>query len=332
MYDFIAIGDIVTDDFIDLKDIRIDTEKDEGDQGSDEICLRLGDKVQYESSIAIPAVGNAPNAAVSAKRLGLNASLITDIGDDYRGKVMLEALEKNGIDTHWVKTHKNIESNYHYVLRNGAERTILVKHNEYPYALPKNLEPPKWFYFSSVGEHGLDYHSEIAEFIKSAPSVKLAFQPGTFQISLGPQKLQHIYKACEVFFCNKEEAQKILQTDSDEMMDLLSGIRELGPKISVITDGPKGAYAGNDIETWFMPMYPDPATPIDRTGAGDSFSSTFVSALILGHDIPTALSWGPVNSMSVVQHIGAQEGLVTTEVLEHYLKNAPEDYIPRKIA
>ena len=70
---------------------------------------------------------------------------------------------------------------------------------------------------------------------------------------------------------------------------------------------------------------------VDRTGAGDSFSSTFTGALALGHDIPTALSWGPINSMSVVQYIGAQEGLLTREKLEQYLADAPLDYRTKKI-
>ena len=78
-------------------------------------------------------------------------------------------------------------------------------------------------------------------------------------------------------------------------------------------------------------MYPGPAPPVDRTGAGDSFSSTFTSALALGKDIQTALSWGPINSMSVVQHIGAQKGLLTQEKLLEYLAKAPEEYIAKSI-
>jgi hypothetical protein len=35
--------------------------------------------------------------------------------------------------------------------------------------------------------------------------------------------------------------------------------------------------------------------------------------------------------MSVVQYIGAQEGLLTQEQLEEYLKKAPENYVPKKI-
>lgn len=109
-------------------------------------------------------------------------------------------------------------------------------------------------------------------------------------------------------------------------------MRDLGPEIVVITDGPEGAYTYDGEEMWHMPMYPDPAPPVDRTGAGDAFSSTFTAALAAGEDIPTALSWGPINSMSVVQYIGAQEGLLSRDQLLEHLKNAPADYKPEKIS
>ena len=108
-------------------------------------------------------------------------------------------------------------------------------------------------------------------------------------------------------------------------------MHRLGPKIVVITDGPAGAYACDGNDTWFMPPYPDPKPPFERTGAGDAFSSTVVSALGLGKSLPEALAWGGVNSMSVVQEVGAQKGLLSREKLEEYLKNAPADYKARKI-
>jgi ribokinase len=331
MFDFISIGDTVTDDFIKLKDVRIDKEADKGDLGYDEICFRFGDKVEFEESVVVPAVGNAANAAVSATRLGLNTAFITDIGTDDRGKTKMKTLKEQGVDCKYVKEHEGMESNYHYVLRFGAERTILIKHHEYPYALPSDLESPKWFYFSSVGEHGLPYHDEIAEYLKNNPESKFAFQPGTFQISLGYERLKEMYEESDIFFCNKEEAQKILGTSENDIEALLKEMRKLGPKLSVITDGRGGAYTFDGEEIWHMPMYPDPAPPVDRTGAGDAFSSTFTAALAAGEDIPTALSWGPINSMSVVQYIGAQEGLLSREQLLEHLKNAPADYKPEKI-
>ena len=325
--DFVAIGDIVTDAFIELQDAWIENDNPEKNK---ELCMRFGDKIPYKKVDVVPAVGNSPNAAVSAHRLGLKSALVTNFGDDNYGRDMLEQIKKEGLDTRFIKIHKGVGSNYHFVLRWKAERTILVKHYEYEYSLP-NLGSPKWLYLSSLAENSLPYHEMIADYLEKYPETKLAFQPGTFQIKLGKEKLARLYKLSELFFCNKEEAQRILGTEEQAFKKLLEMMHALGPKIIVITDGPNGAYAFDGNETWFGPMYPDPKEPVDRTGAGDSFASTFTSVLALGKGIDEALQWGPINSMSVVQYVGAQAGLLSREKLEEYLKSAPADYKPKKL-
>ncbi len=330
-YDFIAIGDITVDAFIKLseKDAKITTEEKTGRKV---LSMYFGGKLPYEDVTTVNAVGNSPNAAVAAHRLGLRSALSSNLGNDRNGKDCLDQLRQQGVDTDFVKIHEGKKTNYHYVLRYGAERTILIKHEEYPYILPNFRTSPKFFYFSSIGENGVAHHHEIAKYLKEHPETKLAFQPGTFQIRLGVKELRDLYAVTEIFFCNKEEAQEILGTEEQSIPLLLKGIKALGPNIPVITDGPNGAFALDGDVTWFMPMYPDPKEPISRTGAGDAFSSTFTSAIILGLPVKTALAWGPINSMSVVQHIGAQTGLLTREQLEEYLKNAPADYIPKQVS
>ncbi len=330
-YDFIAVGDIVVDAFIELNKDAADVSKDM-DTGRFTLHMPFGSKLPYDSVTVVNAVGNSPNAAVAAHRLGLRSALVANLGHDRNGKDCLDALRKEGVDADFVKVHEGKKTNYHYVLRYGPERTILIEHEEYPYVLPDFGIPPKFIYFSSIGENGVQFHHDIAKYLKEHPETKLSFQPGTFQIKLGAQELADLYAVTEIFFCNKEEAQEILKTDEQSVPALLRGIKKLGPKIPVITDGPNGAYALDGDVAWYMPMYPDPKDPVDRTGAGDSFSSTFTSALILGHDVKTALSWGPINSMSVVQYIGAQAGLLTREKIEEFLKNAPDTYVPRVVS
>jgi len=327
--DFVAVGDITTDAFIALKPNTVNITEAKNDRPQ-KMCINFGDKIEYDDVTVVPAVGNSPNASVSAHRLGLHSALATNLGDDDFGKEDIEQLTNEGLDTSLIKVHVGKQSNYHYVLRVKEERTILVKHHEYEYSLPDFQESPKWIYLSSLGENSIPFHHEIAEYVKNNDT-KLAFQPGTFQIRLGYDTLKDIYANTEVFFCNKEEAQRILGVTVNDIKELLKGIHALGPKIAVITDGPNGANAYDGKEGWWHPMYPDPAPPVDRTGAGDSFSSTFTSALILGKSLPEALAWGPINSMNVVQHIGAQAGLLTREKLEELLKDAPEDYRAEKI-
>lgn len=329
--DFLAIGDIVTDAFIELQDAQVHCNID------NENCMlsmRFGDKIPYKDVVVVAAVGNSPNASVSAARLGLKSAVMTHVGNDDFGKECIDELQNRGVLTDFVTVEDNKKTNYHYVLSFNAERTILIKHEDFTYDLKKQIGDtvPKWIYFSSVGENSIQYHHDIASWVKEN-NIKMAFQPGTFQISLGAEKLKDIYETSEIFFCNVEEAQKILGTDSRDVKELMLKMHELGPKIVSITDGPDGAYAYDSYndEYWFHPIYPDPKPPVERTGAGDSFSSTFTAAIMLGKSVAEALSWGPINSMNVVQHIGAQEGLQTREKLEEFLANAPEDYKPQKI-
>lgn len=330
-YDFVAIGDIVIDAFIQLSKDDADVSQDL-DTGRQTLHMPFGQKLPYDEVTVVNAVGNSPNAAVSAHRLGLKTALVTNLGQDRNGKECLETLRREGIDTEYVRLHEGKITNYHYVLRYGPERTILIQHEKFPYVLPPFSKPPRFIYFSSIGEHGVPHHHEIASYVKNNPESKLVFQPGTFQIKLGYEALRDLYEVTEIFFCNKEEAQEILKTTENHVPSLIRQLRDLGPKLPVITDGPHGAYViDNNDQAWHMPMYPDPADPVDRTGAGDAFASTFTAAIALGFSPDIALSWGPINSMSVVQYIGAQAGLLSREKLESYLQNRPAEYQARMI-
>jgi len=320
--DFLGIGDPVIDAFIELKNPEITCDIDDENC---KISMNWGDKIPFEGVKVVPAVGNAANAAASAHRLGLSSGLMAWIGDDKFGDEIKTQLKREGIDTTYLTRQRGIGSNYHYVLSYNAERTILVKHHEYDYKLPR-LAPPKYMYLSSLAENSLPFQLEIAEYVKKHSDIRLAFQPGTFQIQLGYEKLKPLYQASYLFFCNKEEAKRILKTDEGDIKKLLVMLQKKGPKIPIITDGPNGAYSYDGNRFLFVPMYPDPKKPVDRTGAGDSFSSTVVAALALGEPLDHALLWGPINSMSVVQYVGAQEGLLKRGKLLDFLEHAPEDY------
>lgn len=321
--DILSIGDITMDAFIRIKDAHLNCRVD---NASCEICFRFADKVPYESVTVVPGVGNAANASVAAARLGLKSAFLGVVGDDQNGRTCIEALRSQGVDVRYMRKEKGKDTNYHYVLWYQADRTILVKHQEYEYGIPRGMQKPTWIYLSSLGENSLPYHHEIAAYLRDNQDVKLAFQPGTFQMKLGVEALRDVYARTEVFFCNVEEAQRVLGNTSRDLKVLLAGIRSLGPRIAVITDGRGGAYASDGTSAIHHPMYPDRKEPLERTGAGDAFASTVVSALALGQTLDVALSWGPVNSMSVVEHVGAQKGLLSRETLLKLLSSAPSDY------
>ncbi len=322
--DFIAIGDTTVDEFIRLKEARVSCDI------NNEACtisMKWGDKIPYEFSELVPGVGNAANAAVAAARLGLSSAFVSNVGKDRHGEEILATFTKEGVDTRYVAVNDGIPTNHHYVLWYEAERTILIRHEAYPYVIPEGFVPPKWIYLSSTGENAESFHDDLVTWLAQHPETKLAFQPGTFQMQMGKERLAKLYAATEFFACNKEEAERILGVGETDVKTLLAKMHELGPKTVLITDGPNGAYASDGAEMLKVPMYPDPKPPYDRTGAGDAMTSTVVIALALGRPLKEALAWGPVNSMSVVQEIGAQKGLLPREKIEQYLAEAPASYV-----
>jgi len=328
--DVISIGDIVTDVFIKLLDDQATVYDNE--QGH-WLAMPFGTKLPFDSVETIIGVGNAANAAVAFARLGLNSAYAANVGDDQMGRSMIDSLHANKVDSRFVRINADKKSNIHYVLRYGVERTILIKHEKYDYHWP-HLRPdevPKWLYFSSVAEHALYYHDQIADWLDENPQVKLAFQPGSFQIEAGYERLKRIYQHSDCLIVNREEAVQITGGNYDDFHDLTSRLHSMGAKIAVITDGPAGAVASDGQRILSMPLYPDPAPPTDRTGAGDAFASTFIAALIKGNTIEGALQWAPINSMNVLQKVGAQEGLLTEAEIEHYLSKAPDYYQPTNV-
>ena len=329
--DVLAVGNVVTDVFIRLLDSEATVEK-----GSDGLRLSMAyaAKVPFDHSEVVPAVGNASNAAVSFAKLGLDSGLVANVGGDAGGREILETLHLAGVDTRFVHINHDRKSQSHYVLWYKEERTILVRDSvDFAYHWPRFriIDIPKWIYFSSVGKYDVEYDDQLVAWLEGHLTVKLAFQPGTFQIQTGAKRLKKLYERTEVLAVNREEASIISEGDHDDINNLFNKLHNLGPKIVVISDGHAGAYASDGQNRYKMPIYPDPKPPFERTGAGDAFSSTFVAAIIKGASVEAALLWAPINAMSVVQKVGAQAGLLNVHQIEQYLHTAPQTYHPQRL-
>jgi sugar/nucleoside kinase (ribokinase family) len=320
----LCIGDIFTDAFIKLSEdvAHVDVAGD----GMKWLNIPFGGRPPYEEVEIVESVGPAPNAAVSAARLGVATQLMSWLGDDKAGVDSLKHLAAEGVGTKLVVQKKHAKSNYYYVLRLGAERTILTKDEAYDYTWHQPSTVPDWVYLASISGESWPLHKALAGYLEDNPTIRFVLQPGTFHFEWGAKKMSALYRRAELVILNREEAVMVTGKHIDKLRDLANGIHELGAKKVVITDGPNGSYASYEGKLVSMPNYPDPAPPYDRTGAGDAFASTIVAALALGESMETALLWAPINSMSVVQKLGAQAGLLNRHQVEQLLESAPVEY------
>jgi len=307
-YDLISAGDTTTDVFIRLKDASVlRRPKKRGDA----LCMRFADKIAVEGVKEIDGVGNAANVAVGSARLGLRAGIWTILGnDDNAERIATNVFEKERVDQVCVNRDKKHRTNFSVVLNFKAERTILVYHAPRVYKWPQGLPKAQWLYFTSMGD---GWEKVIPGFKKycGETGAKIAFNPGTCQLRSSAEILRKVLTSASVLFLNREEAVKISGMKSGSIKILLTEIQKFGPKTVIITDGDKGAFAVSEEEFLHMPILPAPI--VERTGCGDSFATGFLAALIDGRTFSDALVWGAVNSSSVIQFIGAREGLITKE-------------------
>jgi len=306
--ELVSIGDCTTDAFIGLHEASVHCDID---HRNCILSMSFADKIPYEDLTVVAGVGNSANVAVGASRLGHKARLMSAVGADAFGRQILRVYSKEKVNSRLVRVNNKLQTNYHFVLVFRGERTILVKHQPFQYFPISRIGNPEWMFFSSMGENSLPFHKRLVSYLGKHPRIKMGFNPGTFQLKMGRKKLAGVYQKTYVLFVNRAEAQRVLGVKNPDIKYLTPRLHKLGPKIVCITDGPQGAYGSDGESIYFMRIYPDPAPPVERTGAGDSFSSGFMAAQMYGMDLRDSLRFAPINSMNVVQHIGAREGLLT---------------------
>lgn len=309
--DVLAIGDTTEDIFLQMHDASLQCSVD-GKKCM--ICFDFGEKIAVEAKTVISGVGNAANHAIGIARLGHKAGIYTVVGDDTEGRAAKDILEKNGVDVSYVAIDKEHDTNLSVVINFKSERTILVYHEPRAYDLPSGINP-KWVYLTSASGGGIGkLHEQVLHLLEESKETKLAFNPGTHQIHLGKAELLPVLQKTEILFLNREEAARVLEVETRDIQELISGFHAMGIPYVVLTDGPNGAYASDQKNIYYLPIYP--GKEIERTGAGDAYGSGFLAALLHGKSVPEAMQWGNANATSVVLYVGAREGLLHQDALE----------------
>jgi sugar/nucleoside kinase (ribokinase family) len=307
--DILFIGDSTIDQYMKIseKDSFPPTGDDSGG-----ICFHHGSKIlveKFETAVA----GNAVNVALGAARLGVKTSIYTEMGDDQNGHLILDTLKKAGINTKAVVLNQGLLTNVHPIVVYSADRTIFSYHEKFEYEVGRGWPKTRWIYYTSLAENFPKFQVELVKYAKEN-NIGFAMNPGTIQMKKGVEALRNALEITDVLFVNREEALSLTGAPADvTVSELHNALHKLGPKLSVITDGKNGATAKENTGKFEQrTIFDEVDKPIlDRTGAGDAFSSGFMAAIIHGKSLREALLWGAANSSHVIRQIGASKGLLT---------------------
>lgn len=309
MYDILTIGDIKLDTFILIPEASVMCELK---MPSCQLCIEYGTKIPVDD-VETQVAGSAPNVAIGIAKMRKTAAVYSEMGKDIFHQIAKDFLERNKVDSKFVKAAAGKDSSFAAVLNFKGESTQLVSHNGKEYRLPKQTPRSEWIHVSEQG-HGYEKLYKDIMALKKKRDVKISFNPGVVQIQERKREFMQLIKQTEVLFVNMAEAQDLIKsTGKVEIHHLMAEVKKLGPNYVVVTDGRNGAYAFDGEQLDFAPMFP--GERVEATGAGDSFATGFLGALMHGKHHDEALAWGSVNAASVVGSIGPTKGLLThTEI------------------
>ncbi|MFA5945592.1 MAG: carbohydrate kinase family protein [Patescibacteria group bacterium] len=315
MLDLISVGDVKLDTFIVLHEASV---KCELKMPECKLCINYGDKIPVEAFVTQVA-GSAPNVAMGLAKLGLQTSVLSHMGDDDVHAQALLFLNRHKVDTSLIKTKKGIRSSAAVVLNYKGESTQLVDFVPQEYHLPLRLPATNFLHICELGDGYEHLYEDAVVYAKKG--VRLSLNPGSIQIKQKKPELFNLLAVCEVLFINMSEAHALLEKEGDVIHEIMSMLKALGPRYVVLTDGPRGAYAYDGKQLDVIPAFP--GIMKEATGAGDAFSSGFLTALIKGKPHREALRWGSVNSASVIEHVGPTLGLLSSAEIMKRLKAHP---------
>lgn len=275
-----------------------------------EACFPFGAKLNVEEMAFETGGGGTNNAVTFARLARMRVAAVTDVGDDLAGSDIIAALDRDGVDTRFVRRHRGQKTAYSTILLSGAaERTILTYRGASSLTdhrhIPLSAMKARLFHVSNLSGD-LAFLSAIIERARRI-GAKVFMNPGGEEFRQPKAKLLPLLRRLDLLFVNRDEASTLTGAPVRDLGKLIAGLRKIAAH-AVMTDGRAGAYAMTAHDLLHADIIP--AARVNLTGAGDAFSSAYAAAIIDDRDIRSALAIGTLNAANVVQHTGAKLGIL----------------------
>tara|TARA_B100001093_G_scaffold514018_1_gene587151 strand:- start:798 stop:1703 length:906 start_codon:yes stop_codon:yes gene_type:complete len=233
--------------------------------------------------------GKGCNQAIAISRLGGKVSFISKLGDDDYGKLAIDKLKTDNIDTSNIiisNKHKTGVAGIH-VDRNTGKNAITVVRGA-PSSLTTKEIDINLIKNSKIFLTQLEIPVEV-----TLHCLKAAKEFGIINI-LNPAPACRLnndfFKLIDYFTPNETEAEFYTGVKINDESDAKASAKKLinmGVKKVIITLGEKGLFYSDGKEEIFIRASSDKA--VDTTGAGDAFNGGFSFALLKGKKIKECL-------------------------------------------
>ncbi len=253
--------------------------------------------------------GKGCNQAIAISRLGGEVNFITKLGNDDYGKLAINKLKKDNIDTSNIiisNTHQTGVAGIH-VDRNTGKNSITVVRGA-PASLTIKEIDTNTIKKSKIFLTQLEIPKEV-----TLHCLKIAKENGLINI-LNPAPASELSKdffdLVDYFTPNETEAEfytGIKINDENDAKENAKKLINMGIKKVIITLGEKGLFYSDGKEEIYMKA--NPVKTIDTTGAGDAFNGGFSYALLKGKKIKECLEIANKVAGLSTTKLGAGDGM-----------------------
>ena len=307
MFDVITFGSATKDVFLRSKEsVVVDSDQFTTGKG---VCFSLGSKIKTEE-VYLTSGGGGTNTAVTLAAQGFKVAYCGKVGRDEAGEGILRELEKFGVDTDLVSSTDEKPTNHSVIIDvPGIDRTILVYRGASDFHSKEDIffenMKARWFYLApfSVSSEPLFY--DLIEYAKEN-NISVMANPSKSQ--LRDPKIKEALRHVDILLLNMEESSILTGIDYQNEEEVIKNVIGFSKNITLVTQGVDGVIAfSNNTFYRGKPVFPDAN---DRTGAGDSFGSGFLSEFIRSSNVGESLQLGIANSTACLQKAGAKNGLL----------------------
>lgn len=258
--------------------------------------------------------GKGANQAIGLVRLGASVKMIGKVGDDSNGESLINNLRKNGVDTSGVATNGSSTGLAAILIDGQGRNRIIVYESANAEIVPNEA--------SSHITEDLDVllvQFETKEEAVTACVNKAIAAGVTTVVDCGPAKNFGLEKmqGMTILSPNENETEAlsgIFPSDEEKALRASEILFERSrAKYIVLKLGDRGCslYDGKDIK-FFAPY---PATVLDTTAAGDSFTAALALEYVRTGDIEKACDTGNKAGAIAVSRVGAENSMPTADEL-----------------
>jgi len=264
--------------------------------------------------------------AANAARLGTRVGFIGKLGSDPFGEIVLKALKERGVDCSGIQqdatsrtgvtVSMTFPSDYAMVTYMGAMETFTIRDVDFDY-----LENGRHMHLSSYYlQPGLREGCPTLFARAKRAKITTSLDPGWDPDEAWGRDILNVLEHVDVLLPNGREAMSISGRSTPE-----SALNELSRYCAfvVIKLGEQGSLCCTNGETLRINAYD--VTPLDTTGAGDSFNAGFLHEWLNGSDIKHCLQVASACGALATMKMGGITAFPTIEELNTFLNEHPED-------